>query len=437
MNLLSIPDWRHLLMACALGGPLLLAGCGGGDSASEEAAQPALPTLAPPTVDQAKSATSEGRKQIAATLLDSQTVVDRGPHVATWGYFRDPSLARWYIAAAVGGRQDVFSLGDMVNRRESWWRVGSEATFVDNRSMTAQTNAGLQTWASTSAFWALTAGDWKPMVDSRITADRTRIQGTQVPVDWYFFNAGLSWYIVNTDLSKSSGQPVVYKFAVNSAGTDYDWQAVNLEGASVKLAAVPGGMRVSFTRPTRFVWPTALPAGVTLATAPDPGSVYNTGGYGFLQDTSNETAYPICAATRVRVSNHPGIDINVLGTTGNGDAGTPILAVADGVVTDVAPTLGAVAIRHQMADGTSVWSSSMHMRAISVAVGNTVRAGQQIGEMSSTGGNFFAHLHFELRTESHPDPGNASAWCVYSAQSLNTLRSWLIDPFPFLKANSR
>ncbi len=76
--------------------------------------------------------------------------------------------------------------------------------------------------------------------------------------------------------------------------------------------------------------------------------------------------------------------------------GTPIKAVADGVVV-YAGNSGDwagnhIAVRH--AGGLT--SMSSHMSSMAVSAGQSVKAGQTIGYVGSTGRSFGPHLHFEL-----------------------------------------
>ncbi|MFT4166444.1 MAG: M23 family metallopeptidase [Microlunatus sp.] len=76
--------------------------------------------------------------------------------------------------------------------------------------------------------------------------------------------------------------------------------------------------------------------------------------------------------------------------------GTPIKAVADGVVL-YAGNSGDwagnhVAIRH----AGNVTTMSSHMSSMAVQAGQSVKAGQVIGYVGSTGRSFGPHLHFEL-----------------------------------------
>lgn len=98
--------------------------------------------------------------------------------------------------------------------------------------------------------------------------------------------------------------------------------------------------------------------------------------------------------------------------------GTPIKAVADGVVL-YAGNSGDwagnhVAVRH--AGGVTTMSS--HMSSMSVQAGQSVKAGQVIGYVGSTGRSFGPHLHFELY------PAGVKYGDVYRA----------INPSPWLRS---
>ncbi len=87
---------------------------------------------------------------------------------------------------------------------------------------------------------------------------------------------------------------------------------------------------------------------------------------------------------------HKGIDIA-------GPVGTPINAAADGTVISAGWNSGGygnlVELKHS--DGTTTRYG--HNSRISVSVGQTIRQGQQLAEMGSTGNSTGSHLHFEIR----------------------------------------
>lgn len=86
------------------------------------------------------------------------------------------------------------------------------------------------------------------------------------------------------------------------------------------------------------------------------------------------------------------------------EEGTPILAVADGVVEDIyTTTIGGltVAVRH----ASNLWSRHAHCERVLVHAGQTVVRGQQIATVGCTGTSCrSAHLHFGF-TRVHYDPG--------------------------------
>lgn len=103
---------------------------------------------------------------------------------------------------------------------------------------------------------------------------------------------------------------------------------------------------------------------------------------------------------------HDGIDLA-------GPAGSPIVAVGDGVVTEAGPADGYgmwVAIRHANGD----YSIYGHMYRYYVRVGQHVRAGQHIADIGNNGRSTGPHLHFGIARGSATGP--------------------FVDPVPWLKA---
>jgi murein DD-endopeptidase MepM/ murein hydrolase activator NlpD len=95
---------------------------------------------------------------------------------------------------------------------------------------------------------------------------------------------------------------------------------------------------------------------------------------------------------------HDGLDMNP-------GAGTPIGAVADGVVSSVTAFdgggLGVHVMIDHVVDGQKVTSTYGHMLAGSAAVseGQSVIAGQLLGAVGSTGQSTGAHLHLEIHLD--------------------------------------
>lgn len=429
---------RAALSLAVMGG--MLSACGGGEhvtvgtSVAQSQGSDPLPTTFPSTA----AGAVRDRPNAARTMTWDQENVFPEIHTATWAYFYDPTQTRWYIAEAHGRPTNTYSLGQPINRRESWWEVGSLSSIVSNQQRTITTKPNLQSLFSTDWFYALSGNEQKTITDQgpAIRSDRTKIQGSTVPVLWYFFRApNNGWFIVNTETWRDPAtQNVdVRRFAMDPTGNQYDWQDLGAETTKVTFLPVSSGMQVRF-RP-RFGWPTLLPTGTTLNS--EPSKLYKSG-FEHLEDTKG--AYTTCSGTAdQQVKYHPGVDINVAGTSGNADENTPIRAIADGFVTDVHTGDGALVIRHSyrkvrnMSDGQTVWSSYRHMSGISVAKGDFVRRGDTIGLMGRVGGAEYAHLHMEIRNERHPDPDNARFWCGYAAKDKSVLGSWLEDPVAYIR----
>ena len=92
---------------------------------------------------------------------------------------------------------------------------------------------------------------------------------------------------------------------------------------------------------------------------------------------------------------HQGLDMNPA-------SGTPIQAIADGVVAEVgnpSGSFGVYAVIDHVVDGQKVSSMYAHMLlgSLDLAVGDTVTVGQIIGAVGSSGASTGAHLHFEVR----------------------------------------
>jgi murein DD-endopeptidase MepM/ murein hydrolase activator NlpD len=88
-------------------------------------------------------------------------------------------------------------------------------------------------------------------------------------------------------------------------------------------------------------------------------------------------------------SNHTGLDFAA-------PAGTPIVAVANGTITETG-SAGAYGNRtvQTLDDGTEIWYC--HQTDFGVSPGDKVAGGQQIGTVGSTGNSTGPHLHLEVR----------------------------------------
>jgi murein DD-endopeptidase MepM/ murein hydrolase activator NlpD len=144
-------------------------------------------------------------------------------------------------------------------------------------------------------------------------------------------------------------------------------------------SAAPGGAEPTVPETSRVVLP--LPA----------GTYTNTDSFGWRTD-------PYTGAQAF----HAGSDLAA-------PEGTPILAIADGVVSFVGQrgTYGGLIIIEHTVDGERVASYYAHMYddGIHVATGDSVAAGHHIGDVGSAGKSTGPHLHIEI----HPGGANAPA----------------------------
>lgn len=100
---------------------------------------------------------------------------------------------------------------------------------------------------------------------------------------------------------------------------------------------------------------------------------------------------------------HAGIDFE-------GDTGTPIYSVADGIVKAAQPSpnnsLGVCVIIAHNVNGVQFDTLYGHLSRLDVGVGQGVGAGQVIGAVGSTGNSTGSHLHFEVHVNDvQIDPG--------------------------------
>lgn len=131
-----------------------------------------------------------------------------------------------------------------------------------------------------------------------------------------------------------------------------------------------------------------------------------------------DKAMPVAAGTRATTyRGHTGVDFP-------GGCNTPIYAVFDGTVTwEGVETGGAHVVFLRHADGTLVQYAHMPYGwpGVVVKTGDTVKAGQQIGVIGTTGRSSGCHLHFEVTLGTAP--GTTQAWMSRTA------------PFNWLKKN--
>jgi len=163
---------------------------------------------------------------ILATSVSAQTerdsILNNGnSHVASWAYYTDPTASRWYISQIQSGKVDVYSLGPVVNHQAGWWTVGQAVATINMSGNLVSIDPGLDNDSSNS-FYDLGLQQW--LSDPSIHSDRQGVQGTTVPIKWFFFNApNGSWYIVNAPGYGATTQ--ILRFS--ELNGQYDWKTTD------------------------------------------------------------------------------------------------------------------------------------------------------------------------------------------------------------------
>jgi murein DD-endopeptidase MepM/ murein hydrolase activator NlpD len=170
--------------------------------------------------------------------------------------------------------------------------------------------------------------------------------------------------------------------------------AIAATGVMASLPALPASAEViheevevavlqSYSAPTYFRVPlvvrdTFAVSSFTLVQWPVPATTPISSGFGYRSCDGCST-------------NHLGIDLNP-------GEGYPIEAVADGVVVvaEEDSALGVHVVIEHVVDGTVFRSlyAHLHYGSLTLAVGDTVTIGQQVGLVGSTGQSTGPHLHF-------------------------------------------
>lgn len=136
--------------------------------------------------------------------------------------------------------------------------------------------------------------------------------------------------------------------------------------------------------------------------------IVRTSDTGFTNDPNASIQWPFAVGVpvgdRFGYRNCAGCSVNHGGTDFNPGDGSPIQAIADGVVRTVIDGEGSLGVHvivdHEI-DGQLVSSVYAHMQHGTAAVneGDPVKVGQLLGLVGSTGMSTGPHLHFEIRLD--------------------------------------
>lgn len=132
---------------------------------------------------------------------------------------------------------------------------------------------------------------------------------------------------------------------------------------------------------------------------------------------------------------HPGVDYNLVDTSGDGDLGYPVVAIADGIVRHAASHRvwgNIVLLEHpELARALGMdYLASMyaHLCQVAVSEGQRIWAGEPVGGVGKGDPRtpFLAHLHFELRRRVLP-PDN------WPGMDRKAIQEGYLDPQQWLK----
>jgi len=127
-------------------------------------------------------------------------------------------------------------------------------------------------------------------------------------------------------------------------------------------------------------------------------------------------------------NNHLGDDWNGTGG-GNTDLGDPIYAAASGYVKFAKDVYGGwgnvIRINHFWEDGRTVESLYAHCDTIEVQAHSWIKRGDRIGTIGNADGAYYAHLHYEMRSDTGLEIGGGYDWDT----------TGYLDPTKFIKAN--
>jgi len=179
-------------------------------------------------------------------------------------------------------------------------------------------------------------------------------------------------------------------------------------------------VKPELTRPAKIDPPFQLTSPIDLASLPTATR--------FDFPLGSENGALVYNAQRFTENKHLGDDLNGIGGE-DSDLGDPVYAVADGRVLlarDVGSGWGNIILLlhayEEKGERKYIQSYYAHLETIQVNLGQNIHRGQQIGTVGTGNGNYFAHLHFEMREFTTPYIGSG-----YRADT----RGW-IDPSAFI-----
>jgi murein DD-endopeptidase MepM/ murein hydrolase activator NlpD len=177
--------------------------------------------------------------------------------------------------------------------------------------------------------------------------------------------------------------------------------------AAEALAAPPAAAAESVSVPAGAAAPVPSRGDYTvISVAPLAYAPYAHTADTFTNNPNSPVQWPFTQGVPIRTwfgAGHSGLDMNP-------GVGTPVQAIADGVVVETgnpSGTYGVYAVIEHTVEGQRVTSLYGHMqeKSLAVAVGDTVTVGQLVGQVGSSGASTGPHLHLSISLNGTPvDP---------------------------------
>lgn len=407
----------RLRFVAALVSLVAISACGGGGSsgsnspgAGEGGGDPELPTVSATSVD----TLSIGGADYNALRNTTQ--------VMRWNYYMDQTRYLWYISYA-GGPDEMYDAyylsGFSSSGKNGWGTVGNAVATVNLQSQLVQVDPNLDTDPSDEYFdvgW----GEWT--TNSFIHEARQLIQGTTVPIMWYFFKAesnGL-WYIVVAPPYTSNAGNVLKFSAKNGAnGLEYDW--IPVDGLTASFFMDAGQKKVRFDQGSlwNLYWP--MTGSVTQPTS---------GGH---KGTDIWSSVVVSMGASTSDPDYSAYNWILNGTrTPTIYRGGNVYAAASGVAH---LRKGAQGGRYIVIDhGCDYKSRYLHLYSQADIDGTYVTSGAFIGVEGNTGtteGTTGKHLHFEFFLDSDGDDMPDNEWYSTPAGAASVTQGQVIPGWLF------
>jgi murein DD-endopeptidase MepM/ murein hydrolase activator NlpD len=321
-------------------------------------------------------------------------------HVTSWAYFAvvHNGQTLWYIANSQGY---TYLLDAIKNGNVGWGEIagGQPVATLDfyNNLVFIRNDAASKT--SRNAYYIEGIKEWA--YNSTAYDYASLINGKTLYIAWYFFLAPNGyWYIVNSQTSQGTE---VYRLALNSTGTNYDWQGIDTRNWTTQFFQQNSVWKVKFTNGSGN---SNSDTGCQAVLSNSASTLC------WLFDKVDKDKWNLSSGYGVGQGDHHGDDYYAddwnLNSGGDTDLGKNLYSATAGKVIFAGVSEGISDTSEYYGKQVIVQSNNdfairyTHLNSISVNVGDNVYAGTFIGTIGKTGlppnqckaPNYYcAHLH--------------------------------------------